>query len=147
MGKLNATDAEVEAVAKAAGCDGFIRKLDKGYDTICGEGGGHLSGGEKQRISIARAMLKNAKIVILDEATASIDPENEAMIQKAISALTKGKTLIVIAHRLGTITDADNIVVVQDGHIEAQGTHEQLKENCPLYSKMWNSYLGVRDVA
>lgn len=147
MGKLNATDAEVEAVAKAAGCDGFIRKLDKGYDTICGEGGGHLSGGEKQRISIARAMLKNSKIVILDEATASIDPENEAMIQKAISALTKGKTLIVIAHRLGTITDADNIVVVQDGHIEAQGTHEQLKENCPLYSKMWNSYLGVRDVA
>ena len=147
MGKLNATDAEVEAVAKAAGCDGFIRKLDKGYDTICGEGGGHLSGGEKQRISIARAMLKNSKIVILDEATASIDPENEAMIQKAISALTKGKTLIVIAHRLGTITDADNIVVVQDGHIEAQGTHEQLKETCPLYSKMWNSYLGVRDVA
>lgn len=147
MGKLNATDAEVEAVAKAAGCDGFIRKLDKGYDTICGEGGGHLSGGEKQRISIARAMLKNAKIVILDEATASIDPENEAMIQKAISALTKGKTLIVIAHRLGTITDADNIVVVQDGHIEAQGTHEQLKETCPLYGKMWNSYLGVRDVA
>ena len=137
----------MEAVAKAAGCDGFIRKLDKGYDTICGEGGGHLSGGEKQRISIARAMLKNAKIVILDEATASIDPENEAMIQKAISALTKGKTLIVIAHRLGTITDADNIVVVQDGHIEAQGTHEQLKENCPLYSRMWKAYLGVRDVA
>lgn len=92
-------------------------------------------------------MLKNTKIVILDEATASIDPENEAMIQKAISALTKGKTLIVIAHRLGTITDADNIVVVQDGHIEAQGNHEQLKENCPLYGKMWNSYLGVRDVA
>lgn len=110
MGKLNATDAEVEAVAKAAGCDGFIPKLDKGYDTICGEGGGHLSGGEKQRISIARAMLKNAKIVILDEATASIDPENEAMIQKAISALTKGKTLIVIAHRLGTITDADKFL-------------------------------------
>lgn len=85
-------------------------------------------------------MLKNTKIVILDEATASIDPENEAMIQKAISALTKGKTLIVIAHRLGTITDADNIVVVQENH-------EQLKENCPLYGKMWNSYLGVRDVA
>ena len=87
MGKLNATDAEVEAVAKAAGCDGFIPKLDKGYDTICGEGGGHLSGGEKQRISIARAMLKNAKIVILDEATASIDPENEAMIVSFIGAV------------------------------------------------------------
>ena len=147
FGKQDATHEEVVEAAKAACCHDFIMSLPEGYDTVLGEGGGTLSGGEKQRISIARAMLKNSKIVILDEATASIDPENEAMIQKAISALTKGKTLIVIAHRLGTITDADNIVVVQDGHIEAQGTHEQLKENCPLYSKMWNSYLGIRDVA
>lgn len=147
MGKLNATDEEVERVAKAAGCDGFIRALDQGYDTICGEGGGHLSGGEKQRISIARAMLKDAPIVILDEATASIDPENEAVIQKAISELTRGKTLIVIAHRLGTIADADNIVVVEDGNIVAQGTNDQLINTCPLYAKMWNAYLGVRDVA
>ncbi len=147
MGKLTATDEEVEAVAKAAGCDGFIRNLDNGYDTVCGEGGGHLSGGEKQRISIARAMLKNAPVVILDEATASIDPENEAVIQKAISALTKGKTLIVIAHRLGTIQNADNIVVVENGKIAAQGKNEQLIKDCPLYAKMWQAYLGVRDNA
>lgn len=147
MGRLTATDEEVEAVAKAAGCDGFIRNLDNGYDTVCGEGGGHLSGGEKQRISIARAMLKNAPVVILDEATASIDPENEAVIQKAISALTKGKTLIVIAHRLGTIRNADNIVVVENGKIAAQGKNEQLIKDCPLYAKMWQAYLGVRDNA
>ncbi|MCD8356955.1 MAG: ABC transporter ATP-binding protein/permease [Clostridia bacterium] len=145
MGRLGATDDEVEAVAKAAGCDDFIRALDQGYDTICGGGGGHLSGGEKQRISIARAMLKNAPVVILDEATASIDPENEAIIQRAISALTKGKTLIVIAHRLSTIADADNIVVVEQGRIVSQGTQEELLESCPLYAQMWQTYLGTRD--
>ena len=145
MGRLNATDAEVEAVAKAAGCDDFIRQLAQGYDTICGGGGGHLSGGEKQRISIARAMLKDAPIVILDEATASIDPENEAVIQQAISRLTEGKTLIVIAHRLGTVAGADNIVVVEDGRFVAQGKQEELLASCPLYRQMWQSYLGVRD--
>ena len=147
MGRLDATDAEVEAVAKAAGCDGFIRALEQGYDTICGGGGGHLSGGEKQRISIARAMLKNAPIVILDEATASVDPENEALIQRAIYALTKGKTLIVIAHRLSTIVDADKIVVVEQGRIVGQGKQEALLANCPLYAQMWKAYLGTRDVA
>lgn len=146
MGKTGATDEEVEAVAKAAGCDGFIRALDQGYDTVCGSGGGHLSGGEKQRISIARAMLKNAPVVILDEATASIDPENEAMIQQAISELTQGKTLIVIAHRLGTIEDADNIVVIRDGEIVAQGRQQTLLSECPLYAAMWQSYLGSRDL-
>lgn len=145
IGRLDATDAEVEAVAKAAGCDGFIRALEQGYDTMCGGGGGHLSGGEKQRISIARAMLKDAPIVILDEATASVDPENEAVIQRAISALTKGKTLIVIAHRLGTIADADNIVVVNDGRIEAQGRQEMLLRTCPLYAQMWKTYLGTQE--
>ncbi|MDO5548152.1 MAG: ABC transporter ATP-binding protein [Eubacteriales bacterium] len=145
MGRLDATDAEVEAVARAAGCDGFIRALEQGYDTICGGGGGHLSGGEKQRISIARAMLKDAPIVILDEATASIDPENEAMIQRAIGALTKGKTLLVIAHRLSTITDADNIVVVEQGRIVGQGRQEELLAHCPLYARMWQTYLGTRD--
>ena len=147
MGRLDATDAEVEAVAKAAGCDGFIRALEQGYDTICGGGGGHLSGGDKQRISIARAMLKNAPIVILDEATASVDPENEALIQRAIYALTKGKTLIVIAHRLSTIVDADKIVVVEQGRIVGQGKQEALLANCPLYAQMWKAYLGTRDVA
>lgn len=145
MGRLDATDEEVEMAAKAAGCDGFIRGLEHGYDTVCGGGGGHLSGGEKQRISIARAMLKDAPVVILDEATASMDPENEAVIQKAISALIVGKTLIVIAHRLSTIVDADNIVVVKKGRIEAQGRHEQLLKSCPLYADMWQSYQGVRD--
>ena len=145
MGRLDATDEEVERVAKAAGCDEFIRALDQGYDTICGGGGGHLSGGEKQRISIARAMLKDAPIVILDEATASIDPENEAVIQRAISNLTRGKTLIVIAHRLGTVADADNIVVIERGRITGQGRQEKLLQQCPLYAQMWNTYLGTRD--
>lgn len=147
IGRKDATDAEVEAVAKAAGCEEFIRRLENGYDTAVGSGGGRLSGGERQRVAIARAMLKNAPIVILDEATASIDPENEAAIQKAISALTNGKTLIVIAHRLSTITDADNIVVLQDGHIAAQGRQEELLHRCPLYADMWAAHLGARDQA
>ena len=145
MGRLDASDEEMERVAKAAGCDEFIRALDHGYDTICGGGGGHLSGGEKQRISIARAILKDAPIVILDEATASIDPENEAVIQQAISNLTRGKTLIVIAHRLGTVADADNIVVINEGRIAGQGRQEELLKQCPLYAQMWNTYLGTRD--
>ena len=147
MGRPDATDAEVETVAKAAGCDAFIRALEHGYDTVCGGGGGHLSGGEKQRISIARAMLKDAPVVILDEATASVDPENEALIQRAISALTKGKTLIVIAHHLGTIADADNIVVMENGSIAAQGKQEELLKSCPLYARLWQAYLGSRDAA
>ena len=145
MGRDSATDEEVEEVAKLAGCDEFIRSLAHGYDTPCGGGGGHLSGGEKQRLSIARAMLKDAPIVILDEATASIDPENEAAIQRAISALTKGKTLIVIAHRLSTITDADNIAVVCNGQIAAQGSHTQLLQNCALYRQMWQAHTDARD--
>ena len=145
MGRPGATDAEVEQAAKQSGCDAFIRKLDNGYDTIVGSAGSHLSGGERQRISIARAMLKNAPVVILDEATAYIDPENEALVQKAISALTVGKTLVVIAHRLSTIVGADNIVVVKDGTIHAQGTHEKLLETCPLYRDMWQAHIGAKD--
>lgn len=145
MGNLSATDQEVEAAAKAAGCDPFIRALEKGYETNAGGGGAHLSGGERQRIAIARAMLKDAPIVILDEATAYIDPENEAVIQKAIAKLVRGKTVIVIAHRLSTIRDADNIVVVKDGQIEASGTHEKLRETCPLYETMWQAHIGAKD--
>ena len=145
MGRPGATDAEVEQAAKQSGCDAFIRKLDNGYDTVVGSAGSHLSGGERQRIAIARAMLKNAPVVILDEATAYIDPENEALVQKAISTLTVGKTLIVIAHRLSTIVGADNIVVVKDGTIHAQGTHEKLLETCPLYRDMWQAHIGVKD--
>lgn len=145
MGRLSATDEEVEAAAKAAGCDSFIRSLEKGYETKVGGGGAHLSGGERQRIAIARAMLKDAPIVILDEATAYIDPENEAVIQKAIAKLVKGKTVIVIAHRLSTIKDAEQIVVVKDGKIEAKGTHETLRKTCPLYESMWRAHMGVKD--
>ena len=145
MGRPSATDAEVEQAAKQSGCDAFIRKMDNGYDTVVGSAGSHLSGGERQRIAIARAMLKNAPVVILDEATAYIDPENEALVQKAISALTVGKTLIVIAHRLSTIVGADNIVVVKDGTIHAQGTHENLLETCPLYRDMWQAHIGAKD--
>ena len=147
MGKPGASDQEVEKAAIRSGCDSFIRGLDKGYETIVGSSGSQLSGGERQRIAIARAMLKGSPIVILDEATAFIDPENEAVVQRAISALTAGKTLIVIAHRLSTITGADNIVVVNAGNIEAQGTHEQLLARCPLYSDMWQAHIGSRDEA
>ena len=145
MGRLNATDAEVEAAAHAAGCDSFIGELEHGFDTRVGGGGAHLSGGERQRISIARAMLKDAPVIILDEATAYIDPENEAIIQKAVSGLVKDKTVIVIAHRLSTITDAANIAVVQDGCIAAQGTHAQLLQNSPLYREMWQAHVGAKE--
>ena len=145
MGNLNASDEEVEQAAVKSGCDGFIRSLEHGYETAVGSGGSQLSGGERQRIAIARAMLKNAPIVILDEATAFIDPENEAVVQKAITALTAGKTLIVIAHRLSTITEADNIVVINGGNIEAQGRHEKLLADCPLYRDMWQAHIGARD--
>lgn len=145
LGRLSATDREVEAAAKAAGCDTFIRMLEKGYDTKVGGGGAHLSGGERQRIAIARAILKDAPIIILDEATAYIDPENEAIIQRAIAKLVKGKTVIVIAHRLSTIKDSDQIVVVKDGGITAMGTHESLRKTCPLYESMWQAHIGAKD--
>ena len=145
MGKQNATDAEVMEAAKACGCHTFILGLENGYDTVVGGAGGHLSGGERQRIAIARAMLKNAPIIILDEATAFTDPENEAMIQSAVAKLTKGKTLIVIAHRLSTITNSDQIFVVEDGKIRTSGTHEELLAQDELYAQMWRSHISVRD--
>lgn len=145
MGRPGATDREVEAVAKAAGCDEFIRRLENGYDTVVGGGGAHLSGGERQRIAIARAMLKNAPVVILDEATAYIDPENEAVIQHAVARLVKGKTVIVIAHRLSTITDADQIFVIEDGRIAANGNHRELLESSKLYQEMWQAHIGAKD--
>ena len=126
FGRPDATDEEVYAAAKAARCHDFIQSLPDGYGTIVGEGGGTLSGGEKQRISIARAMLKNAPIIILDEATASVDPENEHLIQEAISELTHGKTIITIAHRLATIENADQILVIDSGTVAQRGTHKQL---------------------
>ena len=145
MGRMNATDAEVEAAAHDAGCDSFIKNLENGFDTKVGGGGAHLSGGERQRIAIARAMLKNAPIIVLDEATAYIDPENEAVIQSAVARLVKDKTVIVIAHRLSTITGADNIVVLKDGRIEAQGKHEELLASSPLYRDMWQAHMGTKE--
>lgn len=145
MGKLSATNEEIEAVCKSAGCHDFIQKLNLGYDTVAGSGGNQLSGGERQRIAIARAMLKNAPIIILDEATAFIDPENELAVQKAITTLTKGKTLIVIAHRLSTITNANNIVVLQQGRCIAQGKQDDLINNCTVYQKMWEAHINSRD--
>ena len=145
MGNPSASDAEVETVAKAAGCDRFIRSLENGYETVVGGGGAHLSGGERQRIAIARAMLKNAPVVILDEATAYIDPENEAVIQQAVARLVEGKTVIVIAHRLSTITDANQIFIVADGRIAGSGTHYELLEHNKLYQEMWKAHIGAKD--
>lgn len=144
LGDPNATDEQVKEAARKACCEEFIKKLPMGYDTPAGEAGKRLSGGEKQRIAIARIMLKNAPIVILDEATAFTDPENEDKLQKSIEALTKGKTLLVIAHRLSTIADADQIVVLKNGCMEAKGTQEELLDNCALYQRMWQAHVGAR---
>lgn len=143
FGSPNATEEQIIAAAKAARCHDFIAALPEGYDTIIGEGGSSLSGGEKQRISIARAMLKNAPIVILDEATASIDPENEHLIQEAISALTQGKTIITIAHRLATIENADQILVIDDGTVAQKGTHTELVAQKGTYQ----DFIKIRELA
>ena len=145
MGRKNATDEEVIAAAKACGCHDFILGLEQGYQTLCGSSGGHLSGGERQRISIARAMLKDAPVIILDEATSYTDPESEAVIQEALAKLTAGKTLLVIAHRLSTVSDADCIFVVENGQITAAGTQAELLKSCPLYKEMWEAHMSVKD--
>ena len=147
MGNPAATDEEVEDAAKAANCHDFIMQLEQGYDTLAGDAGDRLSGGERQRITIARAMLKPASVVILDEATAYADPENEALIQQAISKLVAGKTLIVVAHRLNTIRNADQILVVANGNIAGRGTQEELLRECPIYQKMWQDYAGTIEEA
>ena len=133
MGRRDATDAQVEAAAHAAGCDSFIATLEHGYDTMVGGGSAHLSGGERQRIAIVRAMLKDAPIIILDEATANVDPENEDRLQKAIEALTRDKTILMIAHRLKTVRNADQILVLDGGQIVQRGTHSQLMAQEGLY--------------
>ena len=143
FGKEQASEEEMIRAAKQARCHDFIMALPEGYDTIIGEGGSTLSGGEKQRISIARAILKNAPVIILDEATASLDPENEHLIQEALTELTVGKTVIVIAHRLATIANADQILVLDDGHIVQKGTHRQLIRQEGIYQK----FVKIRELA
>ncbi len=136
LGRRSATDEEVIAAAKAARCDEFIRKLPQGYQTMLGENGSTLSGGERQRISIARALLKDAPVVLLDEATASLDVENESAVQAALSRLLQGKTVLVIAHRMRTVAGADHIIVLENGHVAQQGTPEELMEQGGLYRRM-----------
>jgi ABC-type multidrug transport system fused ATPase/permease subunit len=141
-GRRNASDEEVFAASRAAHCDEFISSLSEGYGTLVGERGVKLSGGERQRVAIARAILKNAPILLLDEATSSLDSESEALIQDAFKALMKGKTVIVIAHRLSTIMKMDRIVVVENGGIAAQGSHQELLEQGGLYKKLWSIQAG-----
>jgi len=136
LGKRGATDDEVRAAAKAANCDEFVQRLPQGYDTPIGENGAKLSGGERQRISIARALLKDAPVVLLDEATASLDVENESAVQAALSRLLRGKTVLVIAHRMRTVAGADHIVVLEDGHVAQQGAPAELMEQGGLYRRM-----------
>ena len=138
IGNPNASDEQVIAAAKAAYCDEFIREMPDGYQTVLGENGSTLSGGERQRISIARALLKNAPVILLDEATASLDPENEVLVQKAIAKLVEGKTVIMIAHRLRTVADADQILVLEDGKLVERGTHKELMKKKGLYQRLYH---------
>jgi ABC superfamily ATP binding cassette transporter, ABC/membrane protein len=141
IGKPDATEDEIIAAAKAAHCHEFISKLPDGYNTKAGEAGGAMSGGERQRITLARAILKPASTIILDEATAYADPENEALIQEAISNLVKGKNLVIVAHRLNTIKQANQIILIDKGKIKAKGKHDELMKE-PLYASLWKQYLG-----
>ena len=145
MAKENATDEEIETTCKKASIHDFIKSLPNGYDTNAGNAGSKFSGGERQRLTIARALLKDSPIVVLDEATAYSDPENEAIIQQSIDNLVKNKTVIMIAHRLSTIVNADKIIVLDKGKIAAEGTHTELLQDSPLYQKMWQSHISGRD--
>lgn len=139
LSKPSATRAEVEAAARAACIHDRIMRLPEGYDTVLGEVGGFLSGGERQRITLARAYLQDAPILILDEATAQADPQSERAIHEALSTLASGRTVIIIAHRLATIRDADQILVIEDGHITQRGRHEDLVDQAGTYSEMWRA--------
>ena len=147
FGKDNANESEIIEAAKAAMCHGFITKLPNGYDTFAGQRGTKLSGGEKQRIALARAILKDAPIVVFDEATSATDPENEDKIQEAVSKLIKGKTVIVIAHNLSTVVEANQILLVSDGHVTSRGTHLELLNDSTMYKKMWDAHLRSNELS
>ena len=144
MGHANASHEKVVEAAKAACCHEFIERLPQGYQTKIGEGGTYLSGGEAQRVAIARAILKDSPILVLDEATAFADPENEVKIQEGLSALIKGKTVIIIAHRLSSIREANQILVVDEGHLVESGKHEELLKQNGLYHHMWEAHIDAR---
>jgi ATP-binding cassette subfamily B protein len=144
MGNKTASFEQVQRAAKSAQCHEFIEKLEHGYQTLVGEGGTYLSGGEQQRIALARALLKNAPIVLLDEATASLDPENELFIQQAINDLVKNKTVVIIAHRLHTIQAADKIVVIDKGRVIEEGKHDDLLKSRGLYKSLWDEQQRVK---
>ena len=143
LAKSNASDEEIIAAAKKAGCHEWITSLENGYDTVIGESGSSVSGGERQRIAVARAILKDAPIILLDEATASLDIENESLVQQSINELVKGKTIIIVAHHLNTIKNADKIVVIDDKKVVEEGTHTQLMEKKGLYSELWKKQFNV----
>ncbi|MBR6157955.1 MAG: ATP-binding cassette domain-containing protein, partial [Lachnospiraceae bacterium] len=145
IGNKNATEKEVLQAAQMAECMSFINKMPDGIHTVIGENGHTLSGGERQRLSIARAFLKDAPIILLDESTASLDPETETQIQKAIEKLTRGKTVLMIAHRLRSVVHCDNIVVMSEGRVTGQGKHEELLEDCPDYKRIYELQVDTEE--
>ncbi|MEO0639154.1 MAG: ATP-binding cassette domain-containing protein, partial [Bacteroidota bacterium] len=144
---MEKSEAEIMAAAKVAQCHTFIESLPQGYHTLLGQAGVYLSGGEQQRIQLARAILKDAPILILDEATAFSDPENEVQIQQAVSQLIAQKTVVIIAHRLSTVVDADQIILFDRGKVVGTGTHQALMSESELYQKMWNAHLRAQEFA
>ena len=145
LAKSDASDEEIINAAKKAGCHDWIMSLENGYDTVISESGGNISGGEKQRIAVARAILKDAPVILLDEATASLDIENESLVQRSINELVKGKTVIIVAHHLNTIRNADRILVIDNKHIAESGTHDELMSMNGIYRDMYNKQYAVKE--